>query len=776
MSSHTVRLAPGQLLGGRYRIERELGEGGMGVVYLAIDEQVPGERFAVKVLKEELYPEALTLLREEVRKTRKLSHQNVVDVHSVNVDGQRLYVLMEYLEGKSLNMLLDEEFGRGMPFSHAWPIIKDVGAALSNAHDHNVIHSDLKPANVFLTTSGRTKLLDFGIARVSRGPLLHAHFGPRALTPAYASCEMLEGKEADRRDDIYSFACLIYEILSGERPFGELTALDARENSVQIPPLQVLSCKQNAALARALAFDREARTASVEALLAGLAIDTKPRARPVHINVAVILVVIAAVSLAFFALDKIWVFRKAQAIVSNEGAVLPTKVPQNSIAVLPFVNMSGDKEQEYFSDGLTEEMINLLGQVPDLRVPARTSSFYFRGKNDTIENIARLLKVAHVLEGSVRKAGKRLRITAQLIRADNGYHEWSQAYDRDDADIFAVQNDIAEAVVSTLQLKLGMPVESGSRGTKNAEAYKQYLRGTQLDQRDSLEMLHRAVDAYSRAIELDSNYAAAYAGLAISEATLADLNGDTRGIERAGHDADKAIALAPADATGYSARSYLGTVWLWDWSSAQADIEKALSLGPYTRAIVGRYARLLAVLGRLPEAVAAQEQAADLDPLSSGAWDNLGFYYMSLGDYDAADKALGRAMEIEPTSVFVLTHLGMLRLLQDKAQQALVAFRKIDQEGLRLAGIAMAEYSLQRPQESQQALEELIAKHRDDHAYQIAEAYSWRGEKDQAFEWLDRAYAGHDGGLSLIKFAPMLKSLHGDARFKTLLHKMKLPE
>ena len=206
VSSSTVRLAIGQLLGGRYRIECELAEGGMGVVYLAADEQVPGERFAIKVLKEELHPAALTLLREEVRKTRKLSHPNIVDVHSVNVDGQRLYVLMEYLEGKSLDALLDEEFGRGMPFSHAWPIIEDVGAALGNAHDHNVIHSDLKPANVFVTTSGRTKLLDFGIARVSRGPLLHARSGPRALTPAYASCEMLEGKEADRRDDIYSFA------------------------------------------------------------------------------------------------------------------------------------------------------------------------------------------------------------------------------------------------------------------------------------------------------------------------------------------------------------------------------------------------------------------------------------------------------------------------------------------------------------------------------------------------------------------------------------------
>ncbi len=279
LSAASDKLAIGRTLGGRYRIERELGEGGMGVVYLARDEQVPGETFAVKVLKESLDPEARVLLREEVRKTRKLSHPNIVDVHSVNVDGTRLYVLMEYLEGKSLHTLLDEEFGRGTSFSHAWPIIEDVAAALSYAHDHNVIHSDLKPANIFLTTSGKTKLLDFGIARVSRGPLLQAHSGPLVLTPAYASCEMLKGEEADRRDDIYSFACVIYEMLSGERPFGELTALEARQAGARVPVLQRLSRGQNAALCRALAFERAARTASVETLVEGLAAEPARRRR-----------------------------------------------------------------------------------------------------------------------------------------------------------------------------------------------------------------------------------------------------------------------------------------------------------------------------------------------------------------------------------------------------------------------------------------------------------------------------------------------------------------
>jgi non-specific serine/threonine protein kinase len=259
-AANQERLAIGQLLGGRFRIERELGEGGMGVVYLATDQQIAGETFAIKVMKADFDPVALTVLRPEVQRTRRLSHPNIVDVHSVSRDGARLYVLMEYLEGKPLSALLDEEYGRGMPWSRAWPIIEDVGRALAHAHNHSVVHSDLKPANIFVTTAGISKLLDFGIARASRGPIAQSRSGPFALTPLYASCEMLEGKEADRRDDIYSLACVIYEMLCGERPFGNLTAFEAREARARVRPVDVLSRAQNAALARALAFDREART------------------------------------------------------------------------------------------------------------------------------------------------------------------------------------------------------------------------------------------------------------------------------------------------------------------------------------------------------------------------------------------------------------------------------------------------------------------------------------------------------------------------------------
>jgi serine/threonine protein kinase len=291
----------GHLLGNRYRLERALGEGGMGAVYFASDQEVQGESFAVKVLKPEIreYPESLALLREEVRKTRSLQHPNIVGVYSLNSDHGEVYMLMEYLEGKTLSALIDEEFGRGMPLMRAWPLIKDICAALAYAHDHSVIHSDLKPSNVFVTTSGKAKLLDFGIARAARGraPQVDpAALG--ALTPAYASCEMLDGLEPDQRDDVYALGCVVYEMLSGKHPYGGRSARQARDAGLRPAPLPSLSRDQNTALARALAFDRASRTASVEAVLGGLE-RAKKSGPPLLIGVSVAVVALASIAAWF---------------------------------------------------------------------------------------------------------------------------------------------------------------------------------------------------------------------------------------------------------------------------------------------------------------------------------------------------------------------------------------------------------------------------------------------------------------------------------------------
>jgi len=659
------RLAIGHMLSGRYRIERVLGEGGMGVVYLATDEQVVGETFAIKVLKEDLGPEALDLLREEVRKTRKLSHPNIVDVHSVNVDGTKLYVLMEYLEGKSLDVLLAEEFGRGMPFSHAWPIIEDVGAALGNAHDHNVIHSDLKPANIFLTHSGKAKLLDFGIARISRGPLLHQRSGPLALTPAYASCEMLEGEEADARDDTYSFACVIYEMLCGKRPFPELTALEAREAGAQVPPLGVLTREQNAALAEALAFDRKGRTSSVEQLLQGLA-DRKARARPTRsVLVGAIVAAVVLVALTFWGLDRLRIATHPVVVQSvppetqqeaARVAATPFNPPQHSIAVLPFVNMSGDKDQEYFSDGLSEELLNDLSRINELQVAARTSAFSFKGKDTDIGTIARKLNVGAVLEGSVRRSAGTVRVTAQLVNAVTGFHMWSQTYDRNLSDVLQLQTEIADAVANALKVRLlgdvVAKIEVG--GTRSPTAFDAYLKGwKRYYGASNAADMQASSTLLSEAIRLDPGYALAYMARSWSYSQYATVYATTYSareafLTRALADARKSIELAPNIGEGYGALGFVFEDRL-EFESARKAYESSRALSPGSARVWRNYSGFCADMGFADEAITAARRAVTLDPLNALSHCRLSDTLMSVHRYDEALAALNECEALDAT-------------------------------------------------------------------------------------------------------------------------------
>jgi len=475
-------------------------------------------------------------------------------------------------------------------------------------------------------------------------------------------------------------------------------------------------------------------------------------------------IALAALAIGYFGFDR------------ARHPAAPSAVPEKSIAVLPFVNMTSDKEQEYFSDGLSEEMIDLLSQIPDLRVPARTSSFSFKGKSADIPSIAQKLHVAHVLEGSVRKSGDTIRVTVQLIRADSGYHLWSKTFDRDFKDIFKVQDEIAAAVVEALKVKLGpVPPVAAHRST-NTEAYNQFLLGRHFAERQNPDGWRRAVEAYHQAIALDPDYAAAYARLAVSEAFFADQAGDAAGLKQAQADAEKAIALAPEEAEGYGVRGLLRSTWDWDWAGAQADFAKALDHDPSSAAVQGNYADLLGSLGRLAQAIEVEKKAIELDPLSPVHWNNLGQYLTANRDYPAAGEALSRALQIQPDSTVAMDSLATLQLLQGHAGQALATFRKVDVEVLRLQGISMAEHSLKASKESRQALDEMIAKSAQGWAYQIAQVFAWRGEKDPAFEWLERGYRQRDGGLASVKADPLLESLHGDPRFAALLEKMNLSE
>jgi TolB-like protein/Flp pilus assembly protein TadD len=486
---------------------------------------------------------------------------------------------------------------------------------------------------------------------------------------------------------------------------------------------------------------------------------------------------------AYLAIEKFMPAKRAQSpATAAAGSAVPQqseamRVNANSIAVLPFIDMSEKKDQEYFSDGLAETLLDLLAKTPGLHVTARTSSFSFKGKSDDITTIGNKLHVANILEGSVRRAGNHLRVSTQLIRAADDEPLWSETYDREMADVFKVQDDIAAAVVAALKLKLAPAQKAAAQRTSSPEAYSQYLLGKQFYNRFNIAGFHHALEAYQRAIALDPRYAAGYSGMAVSEQMIADDLNDGAGFARAEADADRAVELAPEDGEGYYARSFVRTLRTWDWRGARADAEKAIALGPGEAANYVQYGLVLLAVGRLPEATTALRKSVELDPLSTTGWTLLARAQMSAHDFPTALKSARRALEISPDSTRALGYLGFTQLLAGHPAEALPTFGRIsDGRWLLLVGVAATEHSLGHDRESKAALDELTGAYSGTAAYQIAEAHAWRGEKDPAFEWLERAYTIRDSGLTLLTTDPLIDSLRSDPRFAVLLHKLNLPQ
>jgi TolB-like protein/DNA-binding winged helix-turn-helix (wHTH) protein len=457
-------------------------------------------------------------------------------------------------------------------------------------------------------------------------------------------------------------------------------------------------------------------------------------------------------------------------------ATVAAGIPEASIAVLPFVDLSEKHDQSYFSDGLSEELIDQLSQIEGLRVPARRSSFYFRDQAAVdVATIARRLRVTHVLEGSVRRAGNQIRVTAQLVRADSGYQLWSQTYDRELKDIFQVQDEISAAVVTALKLRLSAMRHPAVEHPSNIEAYQTYLRARQALGGDSPDAYQRAADLYRKAVALAPDYAAAYAGLALAEGNLADHDGDSAAFEDALQMASRAIQMAPDQASGYTARSFLKLIWS-DWSGAEQDTRVALSIDLQQALVLGIAPEVLASTGHLDEAIAYARQGVELDPLSANAWLALGVALLFRQQPGAAQDALQHGLVLEPRNPHLLVWLGYMELISGHASAARDLFRQNDVSGWRLQGVALAEFSLGHIQESNQALDELIAQDAGNAAFQIADVYAWRGERDRAFDWFQRALKQRDGGFAIIRYDPLLKSLRSDPRFSALLKQLKISE
>jgi TolB-like protein/Tfp pilus assembly protein PilF len=446
-----------------------------------------------------------------------------------------------------------------------------------------------------------------------------------------------------------------------------------------------------------------------------------------------------------------------------------------SIAILPFVDLSPEKDQEYFSDGLSEELLNSLAKIPGLHVAARTSAFQFKGKNEDLRVIGQKLNVATVLEGSVRKQGHRVRISAQLVQVSDGFHMWSEAYDRDLTDIFAVQEDIANAVAGSLRATLLGEKLPAPRAT-NVEAYNAYLQGRYFYARGDPESIERAIAYYQQATTRDPNYAPAWAALSSAQSFQA---GSFPGpmydrYKRAREAAERALAFDPNLAEGYAARASIKRDFDWDWAGADTDYQRALALQPGNAEIVRGAAELAAVLNHFDLALQLDRQALALDPLQAAAYQTFAHHAWWAGHPEDATAAVRKALAFNPTYPWLHTMLTCVYLTQSRPQDARAEAERDSHPLFRLQGLALANHLLGRRQESDRALAELIAKHAGLAAFQIAEVYAFRGETDKAFEWLERAYTQRDPGLIYLKGDPLLRSLDGDPRYAAFLGKMHL--
>jgi len=470
----------------------------------------------------------------------------------------------------------------------------------------------------------------------------------------------------------------------------------------------------------------------------------------------------------------------------------PEESATPSIAVLPFVNRSQDAEDEYFSDGLADELLNVLAKIRGLRVAARTSSFQFKGKNDDIAIIGRKLNVATVLEGSVRKAGNRMRISVQLVKVIDGYQLWSESYDRTLEDIFAVQDDITQSVVKELRSTLlGETVDAkvATQATaqvaaavkgraSDAEAHRLYLQARHFIDRMNRADTAKGIEYLKQALDRDPTFALAWADL--SRAYVNETNYGwaplAEGAGRAREAVARALALEPELAEGHAALGRIQLIFDWDWRGAAAAYARALELAPGNAAVLRRAGVLAANLSRLDEAMGLYHRAIEQDPLSAGAYHNLGNGLHAAGRLAEAEQAYRKALELSPQQVMAHYLLALSLLAQGRSDEALAEALLEPEEVFRLCALAIIHHAAHRRVEADAALHELIAKHQDVAAYQIAMVCAARGETDLAFEWLERAYAQRDSGLSDTKVQPWLHPLHADPRWGVFLRKMGLAD
>jgi serine/threonine-protein kinase len=731
-------------LAGRYTLEREIGSGGMAVVYLALDAK-HDRRVAVKVLR----PELSSLIGpdrfiHEIQVAARLNHPGILPVYDSGESDSYLFYVMPYVEGESLREKLDRE--GALRLEEALNIVANVASALDHAHSRGVIHRDVKPENILLY-QGVPMLMDFGIALAASAATdaRLTHTGLLVGTPRYVSPEQAAGeREIDGRSDQYSLACILYEMLVGQPPHSghSAQALIASRLTEPVPDLrricEIAPVNVERTLTRAFSANPADRFASIDSFSEAL----------------------------------------------TQAAAEPPPASR-SVAVLPFLNMSADPENEYFADGITEDVIAQLSQISDLKVISRTSVMPFKQREQGVREIAAQLNVATLLDGSVRRAAGRVRIVAHLIDAATDRHLWSETYDRELADIFAIQTDVALQIAGALEAELS-PGEKNRmlrQPTSDLEAYELYLQGRQRLNQLTEEGMETAVDYFERAIEKDPDYALAYAMLAhaYGEVGAGVVGGALEPVDAYGRAREAAAKALELDSGLAEAHSSLGLVKLYcdfDYGGAEREFKRALELNPGSADALDTYGRLLAGLERYDEALEVQARAHELDPLEHRL-DRVSTL-LRAGRYDEALEPARRIVDNEPDFAHGHATLGWTYLLLGRPDDGLA--------GLRQAVSLSPENTMYRAQLGQalaitgdsagarQVLRELeeLATRRYVSPYHLAYVFTGLGEHDKAMDYLEQAYKERGGAMYGIKGSFLFGSLRTHPRFKALIRNFNL--
>jgi eukaryotic-like serine/threonine-protein kinase len=788
-----------------YKILEKLGEGGMGVVYKAEDTHLK-RTVALKFLPPALLAtdEDRKRFIQEARASASLSHPNIATVFEVDESESQPFIALEYIEGASLA----ERVKSGpLKLEEGLSIAVQIAEGLQAAHEKGIVHRDIKCQNIMVTNKGQVKILDFGLAKL-RGASVMTRAGTTLGTMGYMSPEQLRGEPVDHRTDIWALGVILYESIAGRKPFGgdyqEAVAYQVLNEWPE--PLTAIRTGVPMELERTvnklLQKDRAARYQHLVELLIDLRSIQKDlgsgklsqqvqrpawfakRRMVLYGGMAAILVLLGVGGLYLY-----WFDGKEKAGSDlRAGSAQPAHDVKRkpSIAVLPFKNISSDPEQEYFCDGMTEQIITNLSHLQDLNVIARTSVMQFKNSDKSIPEIGALLGVANVLEGSIRKSGNRIRVTAQLIKADDGFHLWAKDYDRELRDVFSVQDDVAKAIVAAMKVSLSdqQSAAIAKRYTESTEAYQAYLRGrfhwnkrTETDEK-------LAITLFERAIAIDPAYALAYSGLADAYSVIGN-QGFLPAEEawpRAKGAATKALKLDDQIGEAHASLAYVKWMYDMDWSGAEDEFRRAVGLNPGYATAHYWYSNYLLVFSRFDEAISEIRRAMELDPLSTTIAVGLGLTYNHARQYDQAIEALHNVVELDSNSGTMRFEMGIALLGKGEYPEAIAALRDAAARGTTsgTTALAMLGYAYGRAGDKERAREILRQITRDSGGRYFkptacALVCVGLGDYDQAISWLQKAYVEERGVyLTHLNVEPPWDPLRSDPRFVDILKKMGL--